>query len=110
MPVPFVIREETFHGVTAWWVVNTTWGTSRSLFQVRGLRPDYTGPMNAADKLRVVAKLGDPVYNAKAAYAISNGGTDFSKWSTFVHRTYEKFLDVDFELKTGHARAADWDF
>ena len=109
VPVPFVIREETFKGVHGWWIINTTYGASEGWFQIRSIRPTYTGPMNAADKLRVASLLRDSEYNAHAAFVISNGGTDWSKWSTFVHGTYEKFLDVDYELKTGHARAADWD-
>lgn len=109
VPVPFKIAYETFQGVTGWWVINTTWKASQSLFQVRALRPDYTGPMNAADKLRVAADLRDPVKNARAAYVISGGGKNFGFWSVYVHETYLKYLDVDFPLKTGHARAADWD-
>lgn len=110
VPVPFVVKQETFKGVAGWWVVNTTWGCSIGGAQIRALRPDYAGPMNAADKLRVASDLRDPIKNAKAMFAISKGGTDFSLWSTFVHKTYEQFLDVDFALKTGYARAADWDF
>jgi len=83
---------------------------SRGWFQVRSLRPDYTGPMNAADKLRVASLLGDAEYNARTAFAISSGGTKWDLWSTFAHGTYEQYLDMDYELKTGHARAADWDF
>lgn len=29
------------------------------------------------------SSLGDPLYNAQAAYAISRGGSNWSPWSTF---------------------------
>jgi hypothetical protein len=90
-----------------WYAYNTKWGPSIGWFQVRSLRePEKWG---SVDKLRVAEKLRDPLYNAKAAFAISKGGTDFSFWSVFTHDTYTKFLDVDYQLKTGHARADDWD-
>lgn len=108
VPVPYEIRQETFKGVSGWWVVNPKWGTSRGWFQVRILDDPMSG--NAADRWRVGELLGDPLYNAKAAYAISKGGTDFSFWSVFTHETYKQFLDVDYDLKTGHARADDWDY
>jgi hypothetical protein len=109
VPVPFVIQEGDVKGVHGWWIINPTWGPSIGGFQIRSLRPGYAGPKNAADMLRVAADLRDPVKNAAAAFAISNGGTDWTKWSVFVHGTYEQYLDVDYELKTGHARADDWD-
>jgi len=108
--VPYVVRQETFKGVNGWWVINPTWGTSRGWFQIRSLRPDYTGPMNAADKLRVASLLGDAEYNAHAAFVISEGGKKWDLWSTFRNKTHEQFLDEDYSLKTGHARADDWDF
>ena len=64
---------------------------------------------NAADKFRVASKLRDPLFNARAAFAISKGGTDFSLWSTFRDDAYKKYLDQDYTLKTGYSRADDWD-
>ena len=66
--------------------------------------------MNAADKLRVASLLGDAEYNAHAAFVISEGGKKWDLWSTFRNKTHEQFLDEDYSLKTGHARADDWDF
>jgi hypothetical protein len=103
VPVPVQYEQRS----DGWYAVNTKWGTSRGWFQVRILRDPTSG--NAADRWRVGDKLGDPLYNAQAAFAISKGGTDFSFWSVFTHDTYKKFLDVDYQLKTGHARADDWD-
>ena len=36
----------------------------------------------------------DPTCNAQCAFKISNGGTDFSLWSTFRKNMYQKFLDL----------------
>lgn len=36
--------------------------------------------------------LGDPLYDAKAAVAISNEGSDFGPWVTFKTGAYRKFL------------------
>lgn len=106
MPVEY--RQETFKGVPGWWAVNPKWGTSRGWFQVRILDDPMSG--NVADRMRVGEKLADPVYNAQAAFAISKGGTDWTPWSVFNHETYKQFLDQDYQLRTGHARADDWDF
>lgn len=38
------------------------------------------------------ANLADPEYNAKAAYAISKGGTNWKPWSVFKSGRYRKFL------------------
>lgn len=101
MPVEYQQRSD------GWYAYNPKWGPSVGWFQVRTLRDPNSG--NAADKLRIAEKLRDPLYNAHAAFVISKGGTDFSFWSVFTHDTYKQFLDVDYDLKTGHARADDWD-
>lgn len=36
--------------------------------------------------------LKDPGFNAQAALSMSNGGTDFSPWTTFRNGAYKKFL------------------
>ncbi len=36
--------------------------------------------------------LLDPVYNAKAAFAISRGGTDWSAWSTFKNGLHVRYM------------------
>jgi len=72
-------------------LANSKWGNSVGLFQIRSLRDPskYSG----VDRLRDAAKLEDPVYNAKAAWAISKEGTDYSPWTTFTEGTYEKYMD-----------------
>lgn len=36
--------------------------------------------------------LLDPDFNAKAAYAISSGGTDFQPWTTYTTGRYQSFM------------------
>jgi cell wall-associated NlpC family hydrolase len=55
------------------------YGASIGLWQIRSLRAD-TGTGRLRDEL---ANL-DPATNARHAYAISKGGTDFGPWSTYV--------------------------
>ena len=38
------------------------------------------------------SQLTDPMTNARAAVELSNGGTNFTPWTTFTHGTYLKFL------------------
>lgn len=82
------------------------WGPSIGLFQIRSLRQPEKFP--TPDSLRIASDLRSPQFNARAAYAISKQGTDFTKWSTFIHETYLKYKGTDFPIRTGHARAADW--
>lgn len=57
----------------------------------------------------MASDLRDPLHNAKAAFAISKGGTDFSLWTVYREDIYKQYLDRDYPLKTGYARADDWD-
>lgn len=72
-------------------LANSKWGNSVGLFQIRSLRDPskYSG----ADRFRDAAKLEDPIYNAKAAWAISKEGTDFTPWTTFNEGTYQKYMN-----------------
>ncbi len=65
------------------------WGPSVGLWQIRSLRNYnlYSG----ADALRDAVRLTDPYFNAKAAFAISKGGKDFSPWSTYTNGAFTKF-------------------
>jgi hypothetical protein len=58
--------------------INTEkWGNSVGLFQIRSLKnssADYYPERNAQDLL-------DPLFNAKAAFKISKGGTNWNPWS-----------------------------
>jgi hypothetical protein len=65
----------------------SVWGPSYGLFQIRTLKQD-TG----TGKSRDINWLVSDTNQAKAAYQISKGGTDFSPWSTFTNGAYQKFL------------------
>jgi hypothetical protein len=43
--------------------------------------------------LKSNADLFDPAINAKAAFAISSGGTNWKPWSTYTNGAYKKYLD-----------------
>lgn len=46
--------------------------------------------------------LYDPQANAAAMYAVSNGCTNFTPWTTFTHNLYQKFLQtVGGDIDTG---------
>jgi hypothetical protein len=38
------------------------------------------------------ASLLDPTYNARAALAVSSGGRDWSRWSTYTSGKYRRWL------------------
>ena len=50
----------------------------------------------------------DGKYNARSAYEISLHGTDWSKWSVYRSGKYLERKGDDFEIITGHQRAALW--
>lgn len=70
-------------------LADSKWGNSVGLFQIRSLRhPDrYSG----TDRLRDAKKLLNPVFNAQAAYQISNEGTNWGPWSAYTSGAYRKF-------------------
>jgi hypothetical protein len=88
-------------------LISEKWAPSIGLFQIRSLRdPDAWGPL---DHVRRASELRDPLYNAQAAWVISQGGTDWTPWSVFKSGTYLPHVGVDFPLLTGHPRADLWD-
>lgn len=68
-------------------LTTATWGPSVGLMQIRSLKAD-----SGTGKSRDATKLTDPLFNMKAAYAISAGGTSWGAWSTFTNGTYKKYL------------------
>lgn len=64
-----------------------TWGPSVGLTQVRSLKSE-TGTSKARD----ANKLTDPLFNLKAAYGISLGGTTFVPWTTYTDGKYKQYL------------------
>lgn len=65
------------------------WGQYVGLFQIRALRnpEQYEG----IDHLRDASLLTDPIYNAQAAFQLTNGGTDWSAWSSYTTSAYKQF-------------------
>lgn len=63
------------------------WGASIGLWQIRSLRAD----MNTGRTRDEAANL-DPATNARHAYTISNGGTNFKPWSTYNGGQYKQYL------------------
>ena len=59
-------------------LANSKWGNSVGLFQIRSLR-DWEG---YDDPWRDASRLTDPLYNAKAAFVKSKGGTNWNAWTT----------------------------
>lgn len=68
-------------------ITTATWGPSVGLMQIRTLKGE-TGKGTARD----ITRLDDPVSNMRAAWEISNGGRDWTPWSTFKNGRYSSFL------------------
>jgi lysozyme-like protein len=56
-------------------LVDLTWGPSIGVWQIRSRHADF-----GTGRPRDASRLIDPAFNARAAYAISGGGTDWSAW------------------------------
>jgi hypothetical protein len=69
-------------------LVDTVWGVSLGLFQIRSLHA-HTG----TGKERDANRLRDPAFNARSMFAISDGGTDWTPWSVFKNGAYRQYLD-----------------
>ena len=89
-------------------LVDTKWGPSVGLVQIRTLKNPYI--WGALDRWRDATKLRDPLFYAQAAYALSKQGTDFSIWSVVKNSnpTYLANVGKDFQLRVGHERASSW--
>jgi peptidoglycan hydrolase-like protein with peptidoglycan-binding domain len=70
-------------------LVDTTWGPSIGLFQIRSLHAEH-GTGSARDELA----NHDPRHNVEAAWLISRRGTDFTPWSVFTSGMYRRHLDA----------------
>jgi hypothetical protein len=89
--------------------MDKVWGPSVGLFQVRTLRNPLG--FGEADRWRFAWALRHPLYAAVAAYHISDGGKDWSKWSVWRDRANNGFADrvgKDYRLRTGHRNADRW--
>jgi hypothetical protein len=63
------------------------WGPSVGLWQIRSLNAE-TGTGRSRDRSR----LTGPAFNARSAYSISGGGTNFTPWSVYKDGKYKKHL------------------
>ena len=73
-------------------LVTEKWGASLGLWQIRSLNNNpasYPYP----DNYRDASQLSLPAFNAKAAYAISKKGTDFSHWTVYNNGSYTQYID-----------------
>jgi len=69
---------------------NNTWGPSFGLFQIRTVKAD-TGTGSPRDINRLA---GSDLEQAKAAYVISAGGTNFQPWSVYNTGAYRQYLNA----------------
>ncbi len=60
---------------------NATWGPSIGLWQIRSLKAE-----SGKGTVRDATRLKDPAFNAKAMFAISNGGKNWGPWTTWPLR------------------------
>jgi hypothetical protein len=79
------------HGDTS--ITTGTWGPSIGLSQIRSLNAE-----RGTGGWRDPERLSDPLFNARAAYAISNGGTNFGPWTVYSKGLYQQYV--------GEAKAA----
>lgn len=66
------------------------WGPRVGVFGIQSLR--RPGDATGVDRLRVRSKLVFPVFNARAAYALSNGGQDWSRFPAYASGAYKPHL------------------
>ena len=103
MPVGAAVTMTAIAGAESQWkddalgdttLENSTWGPSYGLFQIRTLKRD-TGTGSDRD---IAALAGNDMRQARSAVDISQGGRDFSPWSTYTSGAFQNYL--------GQARAA----
>lgn len=82
--------------------VAAKWRVSVGLFQIRALRDPSA--WSVLDRWRDAEKLLDPLYNARAAYAISKGATSWTPWSVWNSGAYKQYVGRDFPIRVGHAQ------
>jgi len=80
-----VAKAESERGNPTAWGDRFLLGDSLGLWQINlCYHPEYKG--HEAD-------LFKPEYNAKAAFDISNGGTQWTPWSTWINGAYRRYLE-----------------
>jgi len=76
---------------------NDKWGPSVGLWQIRTLNNPsaYSGSVDELRDINGIGGSSNAQNNANAAYAISNGGTNFRPWSTFTENTWQQSRYLD---------------
>jgi hypothetical protein len=82
---------------------DNTWGPSVGLFQIRTSKA-ATGTGTDRD---IASLTGDDAAQAKAAYDISAGGSNFAPWTVYNTGAYQKFLGQAQDAAGGVATVAD---
>lgn len=70
-------------------LMTAQWDWSAGLWQIRGLRAQ-----RGTGALRDSVANQDAISNAAAMYAISNGCSDWTPWTTYNIGVYQQFMDV----------------
>ena len=70
-------------------LANATWGPSIGLWQIRSLNAEK-GKGTSRDATR----LTDPAFNARSAYAISNGGKNWRPWTVYTTGAYLRHMTL----------------
>jgi murein DD-endopeptidase MepM/ murein hydrolase activator NlpD len=78
---------------------NSNGSTDRGLWQINSVH-DKQYP----DSARL---LSDPAYNAKAAFEISGGGTNFNPWTTYKSGAYQQYMAESRAAVSSDASAAN---
>lgn len=73
---------------------NSTWGNSLGLWQIRSLNAK-----SGTGDWRDASKLTNPMFNAQAAFNISNGGKNFNPWTVYKTGAFKR------NMSTGSAAA-----
>lgn len=102
----FEVRSAYVDAVGDLTLIDDIYGPSIGLCQVRALRDPRA--WGTTDRWRVARLLRDPWYNAVAAYWISGRGTNFTPWTLFRNGGYLPHKGLDYEIRTGHPRAGEW--
>lgn len=88
-------------------LISEKWGPSIGLFQIRSLRhPEQFAGI--PDELRVAEELRDPHYNAAAALALVTWRS-WDLWTVYRTGAYLPHVGKDYQIRTGHPRADQWE-
>lgn len=74
---------------------NSNGSVDRGLAQINSIHTQFDA-----------SRLSDPVYNLRAAYQISSGGTNFSPWTTFQTGAWRQHLEEAYQSVSGGASSS----